>query len=292
MTNNRVITGAIAALVAALFVLPFRINPMWSIELSLIGLAFGATSPVIASRRLYYLAAVAPHSAFLAASVVPLALALSGLYLGYGALYTLIALVGSIPIALSVLAISRGSSSDLVATLLVAGAASVAILAQFAANMEGAGMPLSTLIAGDPLFLTPKEAALTSIVALASLAASISVYWYHLYTGIYPEGSLLYPSKLRRALGEAGLVVSVAASTTGLVLATGFILQHALLLLPSIIASRISRSASEAMRTSILVSLASSLAGLNIALALDLPPSGVIALILLMLALLASVSRD
>ncbi|MEM4620202.1 MAG: metal ABC transporter permease, partial [Desulfurococcaceae archaeon] len=83
----------------------------------------------------------------------------------------------------------------------------------------------------------------------------------------------------------------IGIGVVGLLKIVGYILEHVLILIPSSIATIVSKSAREALILSILLALNSSLIGLHLSILLNLPPSGLIGFVLLVIYLASMVSR-
>jgi ABC-type Mn2+/Zn2+ transport system permease subunit len=244
-------------------------NPYWALGFLGLALLYGSASSYVASRGLYYLAAVAPHSSLLAIGVS--ALLASALP---GAPWRLLApAIGSLPVLAALAAVQRGASVEAVASWLTALTASLGVLAASLAPLLGGRAPLAEALLGDPLLVGPREAVLVAAAGALLAAAGLRYHWLHAYRGVDPEDYRLSGSPGRLA-GEAAGVASVLAATVGVAWYTGFVLQHILLLIPALAASRLSASSREALAAAFSVSLASSGLGIAAAIALNVPPSG------------------
>ena len=244
-------------------------NPVWSLAFTGLALLYGSSGVYVASRRLYYLVAVAPHSSLMAIGLTPLA-ALAAPWIP-GEVLT--GLLGFLPIALALALISRGAPEALVASWLTALTASLGVLSVALSASLGLEAPLAEALAGDPLLITAREALAIAGIGLAATLLTARFYWVYAYSGADPEDYALAGYKYS-GLVEAAGVLMVVASTAGMVWYTGFVVQHVLLLIPPLIAVRAARSVREAMVTVYSASIASAGAGLASSIALNLPPSG------------------
>lgn len=252
---------------------------IWFALFTGLGLLYGSASYLVAALRLHYLAAVSPHASLAAAALV---LAITGGKL----LLPLTLILGGGAIAATAIA-SRGfeSSRETAASVLVASSVVVALLAMEAAANRGIAVPLSALVAGDPLLATNEHAAASLVLGASAAAFTYTTARLHAYIGTDPEDAVMAWGSLRvRLLSWIGIAV-LAVASAGMLWITGFILQHVLLLVPAL-AAGLSSSAKEGIVISLTLALAASLSGVAAAFLLDMPPSGLIGLFGLTLLLI------
>ncbi len=245
------------------------LNPAWALEFLGLGLLYGSAAVYIASRRVYYVAAVAPHSSLMAIGAAELA----GLATGLAKLAAT-TLLGATPVGLALALIAWGVPEYFVASVLTALTASVGVLAIAISGGEGHVEALT----GRALEASLPEAALVAALGLASAALVRAWYWVYVYAGVDPDAARLSTVKWRM-LAEAAGVAVVVVSTAGMVWYTGFVIQHVLLLLPPLVAVRLASSAREALNLAYSSAIAASTLGAAIGVSLGLPPSGAIGVV-------------
>jgi len=239
-------------------------------------IAYGLLSPVIAARRLYFLASASPHSALLAAVIaIPIARTI-----GFGNEYLWAVFIGALLIYIVGYMIHRGIDTDIATALFVAFTASSSVLAIYYILTR---FPVKTniwaIIVGDPLLVDWNDTYYAIIIAIVISASIILTYREQICMGIDYECSRL--AGIRRQLYDWLVFTLLAIATVALIRIVGFVLEHVLILLPSAIAITIARNAFKAIVTSLLTSLFSSIMGLYLAITLDLSPAGVTGLVLL-----------
>ncbi len=276
--------AALVALLAAAWALGIaytaRVDPVWAVLFTGLGLLYGSASVLAAARGLQYLVAVAPHAALMAAGLTPLALGAAGLE-PRGSALTLATLAIGVPVvALAAYMAGRARARDEVVSGFLAVSVTAALLGIHAASRLGYWTPVSALIAGDPLLAGAWEAAAVVLLGAVAAAYTVTSIVVHVYQSVDPDDARL--SGARTWLHEAAAVALIAVVTVGLVWVTGFIVQHILLLLPAIAASRASRGAGEAAILGVAVAAAASGLGAAAAIALDAPPAAGIGLLLLL----------
>ncbi len=265
------------------------VDIVWALLFAGLGLLYGSASALASARGLQYLVAVAPHAALMAAGIAPLLLGLAGLGASGSSLTLVTLLVGVPTVAISAYLAGRSRSRDEVVSGFLAVSVTVAIVGIHVAARLGYWAPVSALIAGDPLLAGGLEAlvvALIGVVAGVYAATSIVI---HVYQRVDPDDARL--SGARTYIHDAAVIAVIAVVTVGLVWITGFIIQHVLLLLPAIAASRLAGSARHAVVASIAVAAAASTAGTAAAIAVDVPPAAGIGLVLLLLTGAALAAR-
>ncbi len=277
--NMRLYTSIIllyTVTVAAAITSLFAFNPRWIIVMVSASLVYGFLGPVIAARRLYFLASASPHAALLAAVLaIPLA-RLTGLGWEYiwaiGVGVVLIYFVGYL--------VYRGVDPDTATAVFVAFTASSSVMAIYYVLTH---YPIETdiwaIIVGDPL-LASWESVFFSLAILLVVAVSILLtHRENICLGVDRDYVRLAGINIR--IYDLLVFTLLAVATVALIKVVGFVLEHVLVLLPAAIATTWSRSARQALLTSITVSLIAGLTGLYLAVPLNQAPAGTTGLILL-----------
>lgn len=249
-------------------------EPVWVIVLVSSGIVFGALSLMVYSRRLMFMAAASPHSAFLAAAVsIPLWKA-TGLSMSIWML-----LVGLLLVYLVGLLTYKGIDPDEATSIFVSLSASGGVLASYYVMTR---YPESTLVwsvvFGDPLLSSVKEALISLIVALVILLFSYTTVREIVYIGADVEDAKL--SGVKVWLYDLALYTGLGISVIVMVRSVGFILEHVLILVPALIANYVSRGVYQTLTLSILLALFSSLSGLALAIGFNQSPSAMTGMLL------------
>ena len=273
--EERLLIATLGLLSLAVVVEYLSVNPVWVTVMLSAGIAYGSLAPVIAARKLYFLAGAAPHAAFLAA-VAGIALSgVLGLDRSFAALLVGLALLYSIG-----LAIHRGRDPDIATSVFVAFTASTTVIAvYFVLSAYPLETDIATIVVGDPLLATRKEALISAILGALCLAASGLTYCEQACIGIDPDTARL--SGARIWVYDIILFTLLALVSVALVRIVGFVLEHVLVLLPASIAVTGAWSARSAFLVSLISGVSASILGLSLALILNQAPSGITGLTLL-----------
>lgn len=274
-TWNRVLVAIFGILaIASLFAI--FVNPIWVIVMVSAAIAYGSLSPIIASRRLYFLASVSPHAALLAATLgIPLAK-----LIGIGDEYTWAIIIGLGLIYLAGYMIYRGFEADIATALFVAFTASSSVLAlYYVLTMFPIETSIWAIIIGDPLLAGWADAIYSLGIACLAVLAVVLTCREQICIGI--DRSYVRLTGVNIRLYDLLIYTLLALTTVALIRIVGFVLEHILVLLPSTIATTLSRSAKGALVLSISVSLISSLLGLYLSILLGQAPAGITGLVLL-----------
>jgi len=278
---------AAAAAVGAAYI--WLVDPVWALLFAGLGLLYGSASTLASARGLQYLAAVAPHAALMAASLAPLTLGLLGVEAGGSRLAAATLALGVPAVALAAFLAGRAGGRDEVVSGFVGASVTLALIGIHLSSRLGYWVPVSALISGDPLLASPGEAALVAFIGVAAALYAVRSITVHVYQSLDPDDARL--SGARTLVHDAAVVALIAVVTAGLVWVTGFIVQHILLLLPAIAASRLARSSSEAALLGVAAAAASATAGTAASIAVDVPPAAGMGLALLALTVLAAAAR-
>lgn len=242
-------------------------NPLWVIVMASSGVAFGALSLLVYSRRLMYMAAASPHSAFLAAALsIPLSV-LIGLSIRVWML-----LIGLALVYLVGWLTYKGMDPDEATSLFVGLTASGGVLASYYVLTR---YPYSSriwaVVFGDPLLSSRYDVVFSLLVAVVFLFFAYMTIREIVYIGADAEDARL--SGLKVWLYDLALYTSIGIVVIVMIRTVGFILEHVLILIPGLIAHYASKGIYRALTLSILIALFSSLAGLALAIGFDQSPS-------------------
>ncbi|MCE4621707.1 MAG: metal ABC transporter permease [Desulfurococcales archaeon] len=262
------------ATIALASVIALYYDPSWVIVMASSGIAFGALSIIVYSRRLMYMAAASPHSAFLAAAVsIPLSIKLRlpmdlwMLVIGL----TLVYLVGWLTY--------RGMDPDEATSLFVGLSASGGVLASYyVLTRYPYSSKIWAVVFGDPLLSTRREVLFSLAVAGLFVIFSFTCIREIVYIGADVEDARL--SGLKVWLYDLALFTSIGLVVIVMIRTVGFILEHVLILIPGLIAHYSSKGVYRALSLSILIALFSSIAGLALSIGLDQSPSAMTGLLL------------
>jgi len=269
--------AALAAGVAGAAWVASAWDPTWALVMASAGAGFGALSGLVYSRRLMFVAAASPHAAFLAAAAaVPLSAALPGPEWAW------LALVGlAIVYAVGAL-VYRGVDPDEATSLMVSFSASAGALAAYIVLAKyRLGSSIAALVVGDPLLASPGEAAAAAAVAAGLVALAFLTAREAYYQGVDPEDARL--SGLRVWAYDLALYTMIGVAAVAMVRIVGFVLEHALILVPGAVAYHASRGIHRSLAVSTAAGAAGGLLGLALGVALDLSPAPLAGLVLVAL---------
>ena len=272
----------VGALPAAAFYISMVFDPRWVAVVVAAALAYGFMSPIVAARRLYFLAGASAHSALLAA-VVAIPLAAWASPITEPAWATVIGLALMYVVGYMV---HRGVDPDTATAVFVAATASASVIAiYYVLTRFPMRAELWAIIVGDPLLASWSDAWYALLVALTASLGVLLTYREQIYAGLDREFVAL--SGARLWLYDWLTFTFLGLTTVALIRVVGFVLEHVLLLLPAAIATRLARSSRGVLITSISISTAAALLGLYLAILLDQSPAGLIGAVLLVAYLLA-----
>jgi zinc transport system permease protein len=169
----------------------------------------------------------------------------------------------------------------------VYGEAAIALILSFGVGLaivilgatKGFGVNLFNYLIGSMLTLT-----WTTVLLLSLLMIFVLVFFYmyrrELFIFTFSDELALLESK-RARLSDFVFTLIVAVVTIMSVQAVGILLVSALLVIPALIALRISNSFSQTVVFSVIVSVFANVSGLLLSYFFDVPPSGFIVLLLL-----------
>ena len=239
-------------------------------------LVYGFLGPVVAARRLYFLASASPHAALLSAV---LAIPLTRI-IGVGGEYLWAIVIGIVLIYFVGYLVYRGVDPDTATAVFVAFTASSSVMAIYYVLTH---YPIETdiwaIIVGDPLLASWESSFLALAILLVISLAILLTHRENICLGVDRDYVRLAGVNIR--VYDLIVFTLLAVATVALIKIVGFVLEHVLVLLPAAIAVTWSRSARQALLTSITVSLIAGLTGLYLAVQLNQAPAGTTGLILL-----------
>ncbi len=258
---------------------------IWSVVIGSAGTALGAVSILVYGRRLLFAAASAPHAAFFAASVAfIISSEVGGSQLGWTILVGV-----SIVYGLGYLAY-RGVDPDDAAAVTVSFSTSAGVIAaMYALTKYSYGGSIVSVIMGDPLLARTAEALVALAVGAASVLLAFLTAREIAYIGLDRDDAAL--SGIRLWLYDLTLYTLIGVTVMSLVRVVGFVIEHVLLLIPGALAVAAGGRSYETVTLSIGTTLLASGLGLLIAIILNLSPSGVIGLLIVVAYLLALALR-
>ncbi|MEM1608390.1 MAG: metal ABC transporter permease [Ignisphaera sp.] len=256
----------------------------WFMVFAFSSLLYGFISPVIAARRLFFLATEAPHMALFSVVLGIVVYKTTNLLNEF-----LWALIISI-ILINVVGhlIRAGVDPDVATSVMVSLTASGSVVAiYYVLTFYSVQYNLWAFILGDPLLVTSQEALQLTIIAVASALATVYLYMFGIYMGVDLDHAKLSARNIW--LYDTAIYTLLGISSVALLKIVGFVLEHVLLTLPAIIASAVSSSSREALHTSVVSAVASSFLGLLLSTKLNIAPAGGIGFITLSIYLIARV---
>jgi len=274
------------ALILAILISSTVTNLKWVLVMSIAALTYGLLSPLVAARRLYFLASASPHSALLASV---LAIPLARIF-GVANEYIWAIVLGLFLTYIVGYMIHRGIDTDTATATFVAFTASASVIAIYYVLTS---FPLETdiwaIIVGDPLLADWDDVAYASIVMIFTTLTVLLTCREQICLGIDKDYVRL--AGIRVEIYDWIMFTLLGLTTVTLIRIVGFVLEHVLVLLPAAIATTASKSAKDAMYLSIISSFTASILGLHLAVALGLAPAGITGLSLLTLYVFALLGR-
>ena len=249
----------------------------WTITMLCTAVVYGALSPAIAARRLYFLAAAAPHTALFAALLaIPIATSVSCLPLYLWALILGVPLINIVAYM-----VRRGVDPDVATSILVAFTASGSVIMMNIVREVYSSYSVWSYIVGDPLLVSESQLPYLAIVAIAILTLVTLSYREILSLGIDRDSVFL--AGVRTQVYDFLLFTLIAVAAIAMIGVVGFVLEHILILLPASIAIALTESAFKVLMLSIAISVVSGLLGLALSIHLGIAPAGAIGMILLLI---------
>lgn len=249
----------------------------------LTAIMMGIVSPLIAARRLYFLATEFPHMALLAAAssiiLVNITPVKHELFWVMVIGLTLIYLVGY--------AIHKGFDPDIATSIATAGAVSGSVMVMYIAlTRYRTSYSLWSLILGDPLLVTRQDVYVLAMLTAITIAISLAIYKAIMYAGIDRDTSMLiYGRKLH--LYEFLFFTVIGLTTLAVIKIVGYVLEHVLLLLPALVSMNFVEGGKKVMFSSLCVSIISNLLGFSLAILFNFAPASSTGFIILTMYLVS-----
>lgn len=267
--------------------LAYIYNPIWVVVMISASIAYGFMSSIVSVRKLYFLAGASPHAALFAVVLsIPLAH-----YLVEDAQFIISIMIGLFLIYIVGYSIYRGLDADIATSVFVGfTAAGSVIMSYYVLVNYPVEFDLAAIIMGDPLLTNWLDALVALIIAVIAALLVMLTYREQLSIGINRESA--YLAGLNVKVYDLIVFTLLGITTIGLLRIVGYILEHVLVLLPASIALSSAKSAYQALVTSIVTALTASLIGLHLGIVLNLSPSGLTGLILLIYYLSALIGGE
>jgi len=267
----------VSALILYAAILGLTYNVLWVIIFTSAALIYGSLGNIVAVRKLYFLAGAAPHAALFAVTLsLPVSKLIGGDSFVYASIFSLalIYVVGYM--------IYKGFDIDVATSMFVGASTSLTVIFIFyVLTRFPVEYSLPAVIMGDPLLVSWREGFIVMVIAAITYTAVHLTFNEQLSIGLDRASAML--SGIKVWLYDLLAYTLLGIGAVALIKIAGYILEHVLLLLPPAISITHARSAREAFSFTLLLSVASSLAGLHLSLITNLPPSGMVGLILLLL---------
>lgn len=250
-------------------------DPRWLIVIASASLSFAVLSPMVAARKLYYLASSLPHAALFAAVLgYPLSVV-------FGGDPSIWALVVGVPLSYLVMyLVQRGVEEDIATAVFVSFTVSASVAAiYFVLTHYTVQTSLWSYILGDPLLVSWDDTVYSVVVMAVSLAITLPFYREQILIGF--DRDFVEASGIKTKLYDYLIITALTFASIGFLKIVGFVIEHVMLLLPAAIALNMSRSSLQALGVAIAASVVASIIGLFLAIILDFAPSSAIGFILL-----------
>lgn len=247
---------------------------VWFLSILFSSILYGSLSPLISARRMYFLAAEAPHISLLsiAAGIVLTNTfsILNELYIATFLSILLLCLIG--------FAIRLGVDPDIVTSTAVVLTASASVIAiAYVLSRYSIKYNLWSVVLGDPLLTTTGDLYVLALTSLIVLCTSFYVFKVNVYIGVDMDYVRLHGVRLN--LYDIVLFSVIGVASVSLLKIVGFVLEHALLLLPSIIAMNFTEGSNKVFAASILVAVIMGMLGLTLSIHLNIAPAGSIGVV-------------
>jgi len=275
-------------LVIALFVILvislLKMDSRWVLTVLFASLMYGFLSPVVYARRLLYLSTASSHIALLA---VVLSIPLSKFFMCeyFWSILLSLALINLIGYL-----IHKGVEPDTATAIFVSFSASMSVIVMFIVLTNyPIGTDLWSLILGDPLLVSWRDVGFVSVISIITVLSVVLTYREQVSIGLERDCAVV--SGINVKLYDFLFYTILAISTVAMIKVVGFVLQHVLILLPSIIAITFARNSKDAMFFSVFFSVFLALIGLDLAVFLNQAPSGIIGLLMFVMFIFGKVKR-
>lgn len=249
------------------------------------GLLMSTVSIVVYYKRLELLAAESVHISLFAVT------------LGYIANYILnlpvfmcAVMVGLLMIYLSLLMVRKGLGEERASAVIVSSTSALSvILMYYALTTVPARYSLSSIILGDPLLLTRNDSLLAIYISIALFLLVMIFLKEIIETSIDPVSASLTGVRVK----FYDLVTYTAIGLTSIVFLrlAGYVMEHVLMLLPAIASTFYSSSLREHVMNTLLLGTSATALGLAISIHLNVAPTGVTGIIVLIMFVIGFTRR-
>jgi len=284
LTISSTIMILILSLIACT-IIPVKCELAWIIALLSAAISFGSLSSLISARKLYFLSGATPHSAFMAFILALILEEETGMS---SFLYAII--INTIALLITGYYINKGRNPDRITAVYVASSSSLSVLLlYYLVTNYPTTTEITGLLIGDPLLISRNELIIASIIASATLLFTLYTYKEQVMLGVDRDSTIIAGIKPR--FYDISLYSGLAVTTIVMIKIVGFIVTHVLLLLPSAIATLISKRAIEVLIFSLSISIVSVILGLSISIKINQSPSGIAGILLLLTYIVASLYK-
>ncbi|MCS7111183.1 MAG: metal ABC transporter permease [Ignisphaera sp.] len=260
---------SLLSIIPVLLSVPYK----WFLTVFFSSVLYGALSPLISARRIYFLAAEAPHTSLLS---ITAGIILSNTFPILDEFYWAI-LLSTFLLYLIGFAIRLGFDPDIVTSAAIALTASASVIAvAYVLSKYSIKYNLWSVILGDPLLTTAEDLYILACISLIVLCITLYIFRINVYIGVDTDYMKLHGVRLN--LYDAILFAIIGVASVALLKIVGFVLEHVLLLLPSIIAMNFVEGSNQVFATSILLAVIMSMVGLIVSIHLNIAPAGSIGL--------------
>lgn len=289
MNKNSILLLTIST-VGLMLIAVFSLMSINRIEILLVALlsaiVFGSISPLVAARRLYFLAVEASHIALSAATF---SIVLANTTPINHEVFWAIAL-GLLAIYVMGFAIHKGMSPDIVTSIATAASISGSVIAiHLILTRYRISYSLWSLLLGDPLLISRIDLYILTILSIATLAISIAIYKVVIYVGVDRDGALLTFKNAN--VYDFLFFTALGISSIALLRIVGYIIEHILILLPALVSMNLVEGSKKIMLISIYVSIASTLLGFIFSLKTNIAPAGAVGVIALLMYIFSLVTN-
>ncbi|MEM4756739.1 MAG: metal ABC transporter permease [Desulfurococcaceae archaeon] len=250
------------------------------------GIIFGITSVIVYYKRLEFMAAGITHAGFLSVVLGYLLEYYTGVNL-----YVYAVLMGLVIIYSAMMLIERGFDPGKASAVLVSSTSALSVLiSYYVLTSIPVRFSVSSIVFGDPLLITSEEVILIISLALVLLIATPFFIYELISTSIDKVSASI--AGVRVSLLNALAYTILGLSVIALLRVSGYIMEHVMVLLPSITAVYYADNLREHVVSTILVSIFACSAGFSLSLILGLSPTGTTGLVLITMFIIGYLLRS
>lgn len=256
----------------------FTGDPLKTTGLIGAGVLLSIVSYIVHLHRLEFLSAASTHFSLLAITVGYIVAYYTGFNMYITAAIVALGVIYSVPYL-----VNRGMQSDRATALIVGATSFLTVIAAYYAvtRLQGLRYDLASLMIGSALFLRSED--LFYMIPLTiTLVLYVAVFFDDIVELSIDEKSFV---AIGRNPGVYRYVIYtfLGLTTVGLLRIVGYITEHVLILLPSLVVTPLARGSRTHLLLSVLAGVLSVVAGYYISIQLDLALSGGIGIVLLIL---------